>query len=265
MLASKKLLYDCGMRLTVLGSGTSVPHPKRSSSAYWLEIEGGSLLIDCSASSIIRMAQEGCDWVNLDAVWISHFHLDHCGGLAPFLFGTKHAPETQNREKPLRVFGPAGLRKIIETFDSAYDYGLLKQPFPLEMIEVAAGKSFDILSGLVGSVFSTPHTDESCAIRLENADGKSLVFTADTGYSTTLGVFARGTDLLLAECSFIRDKPVKIHLEIDDIAHLIRFAKPKRTVLTHLYPEWDGRENEAAGLLGELGAEIAFDGMRINY
>src|SRR5688500_10602589 len=171
------------MELIVLGSGSSVPHPRRSSSGYWLNAVDGSLMLDCSASSILRMAQEGCDWVNLDAVWISHFHLDHCGGLAPFLFGTKHAPETQNREKPLRVFGPAGLRKIIETFDSAYDYGLLKQPFPLEMIEVAAGKSFDILSGLVGSVFSTPHTDESCAIRLENADGKSLVFTADTGYS----------------------------------------------------------------------------------
>jgi hypothetical protein len=40
------------MKFIVLGSGTSVPHPKRSSSAYWLETEKGSVLLDCSASAM---------------------------------------------------------------------------------------------------------------------------------------------------------------------------------------------------------------------
>jgi ribonuclease BN (tRNA processing enzyme) len=253
------------MRLTVLGSGTSVPHPKRSSSAYWLKTGNENILLDCSASAIHRMAQEGCDWVNVDAIWISHFHLDHCGGLAPLLFGMKHAPDTQDRKLPLRIFGPPGLQKLIQAFDSANDYGLFKQPFPIELIEVEAGESFQIFDELSGSVFSTPHTDESFAIKLEDSGGRSMVYTADTGYSTNLGVFARGADLLLAECSFIKNKPVKFHLELADIAHLARFATPKRIVLTHLYPEWDGRENDAVELLGELQAEIAFDGMRVDF
>nr|MDQ5839388.1 MBL fold metallo-hydrolase [Acidobacteriota bacterium] len=67
------------MRLTVLGSGTALPHPRRSSSAHWLEAEGGSLMLDISGPSIHRMAEEGCDWPNLDAIWVSHFHLDHVG------------------------------------------------------------------------------------------------------------------------------------------------------------------------------------------
>src|SRR5688572_26719613 len=50
------------MQLIVLGSGSSVPHPNRSSSGYWLETAGGSILLDCSASAIHRMAQEECDW-----------------------------------------------------------------------------------------------------------------------------------------------------------------------------------------------------------
>ena len=73
------------MRLTVLGSGTSVPHPRRASSSHWLETSGGTIMLDCSAPAVHRAAEEGCDWAALDAVWISHFHLDHVGGLARLL------------------------------------------------------------------------------------------------------------------------------------------------------------------------------------
>src|SRR4028119_1789506 len=105
------------MKFIVLGSGTSVPHPHRSSSGYWVETANGSILLDCSASAIHRMAQEKLDWANLDAIWISHFHLDHVGGLAPFLFGTKYASETQGRRKPFTVYGPRGTEKLLRGFD----------------------------------------------------------------------------------------------------------------------------------------------------
>jgi len=185
------------------------------------------------------MAEERCDWANLDAIWISHFHLDHCGGLAPFLFGTKYAPETQGRSKPMRIFGPPGIAKLIGSFDSAYDYGLLEQPFPSEIVEIEPGTEFEILDGVSAKTFSTPHTDESCAIRLEGPAGHSMVFTSDTGYSTNLAVFARDAGLLLIECSFVSETPVKIHLDLADIGQIARFAKPKTIVLTHFYPEWD--------------------------
>src|SRR5438309_12031375 len=121
------------MKLIVLGSGTSVPHPRRTSAAYWLETDTGQLLLDMSADAVHRMAQEKLDWVNLDAIWISHFHLDHVGGLAPLLFGTKHAPQTQSRRQPLTIFGGRGLKKLFQAFDEAYNYRLLRQPFPVEI------------------------------------------------------------------------------------------------------------------------------------
>ena len=46
-------------------------------------------------------------------------------------------------------------------------------------------------------------------------------------------------DLLILECSFFKDKPVETHLELSEAMYLIRYAKPKRVILTHLYPEWD--------------------------
>jgi ribonuclease BN (tRNA processing enzyme) len=254
------------MKLTVLGSGSSVPHPKRSSSAYWLETSGGTLLLDCSASAIHRMAEENLDWANLDAIWISHFHLDHCGGIAPFLAGTKHTPATQSRAKPLRIFGPKGLRDLVSNFDRANDYGLLDQPFPVEIIEIESLESFDILPNLTGTALSTPHTDESHAIHLRDETGKTLVYTSDTGMSEPLAAFARKVDLLLMECSFVKNKPVEKHLELAEAINLIRKATPKKAVLTHFYPEWDevDFDEEVRKFDPECKVIEATDGLRID-
>ncbi len=228
------------MKLIVLGSGTSVPHPHRASSAHWLETDGGSLLLDIGGDAAHRMAQENLDWANLDAIWVSHFHLDHVGGLAPFLFGTKYAPQTQARRKPLVIFGPHGTEKLLRAFDAAYDYGLLEQPFPVEVREVAPLREFEVFGGLRAETFSTPHTGESMALRLSEASGASLVFTSDTGYTDALAEFAQGVDLFIMECSFHRSKPVEQHLELADAMKLAAHAAPRRCLLAHLYPEWDG-------------------------
>ncbi len=253
------------MKLTVLGSGTSVPHPRRSSSGYWLETSGGSMLLDCSASAIHRMAEENLDWPNLDAIWISHFHLDHIGGLAPYLFGTKHAAVTRSRTKPLRIVGPAGLRRLIEAFSDANHYDLLTQPFPLEIVEIESLERFEIIDGIEGVAFSTPHTEESHALHVRDGE-TTIVYSSDTGFSEPLAAFARRVDLLLLECSFVRDKPVEIHLELAEAIRLVRMAEPRRTVLTHLYPEWDDVNFEEE--VGKLkpGAEIieAVDGLQVS-
>ena len=252
------------MRLTVLGSGTSVPHPRRSASAHWVEAETGTLLLDCSGPAVHRMAEEGCDWADLDAVWVSHFHLDHVGGLAPFLFGTKHAPQTQGRRKPFTVFGPRGTEKLLRRFDEAGGYGLFEQPFPFEVREVAPRAEFELLPGLKASTLSTPHTSESLALRLDDRDGTSLVYTSDTGFTEALGGFARAADLFLLECSFFRSKPVKLHLELSEAMELARLSGVKRVVLSHLYPEWDGIDLAAeAQRLWDGEVVEARDGLRL--
>lgn len=184
------------------------------------------------------MAVEGLDWAGLDAIWISHFHLDHCGGLAPFLFGLKHAPNTKERTKPLKIFGAAGLKGVLDAFDAANDYRLFEQRFKVEVVEVEALEPFDILPGVEAVASKTPHTAESHAIHIRDGE-KTLVFSSDTGFDEVIATFARGVDLLILECSFVREKPVEKHLELAEAMHLIRKAKPKRAMLTHFYPEWD--------------------------
>ncbi len=254
------------MELIILGSGTSVPHPLRASSAHWLQTSSGSVLLDASAAAVHRMAQENLDWANLDAVWISHFHLDHVGGLAPFLFGMKWSPQTQTRRQPLLIYGGYGLKKLLRAFDEANAYKLFEQKFPVEVREVAPRSKFELLPRLAAQVFSTPHTRESLAIRLTDEEGASLVYTSDTGYTESLGAFAQGTDLFLMECSFHRDKPVETHLELEDAMRLARRAAPGRVVLAHLYPEWDGVDIAAEAGKHQPGCEViaASDGLRLS-
>lgn len=253
------------MKFIVLGSGTSVPHSQRSSAGFWLETETGSLLLDCSASAVHRMAQENLDWANLDAIWISHFHLDHVAGLPALLFGTKYAPETRQRVKPLKIFGARGLKNLIAGFDAAGDYKLLKQPFTVEIIETEPLEKFQVFDRLEGVALETPHTAESLAIHLRYKDEKTLVYTADTGFAKPLGAFAREVDLLIIECSFFRNKPVETHLELSEAMYLARRANPKRVVLTHLYPEWDSIDfaKEVKKLSPRCEVIQAHDGLRL--
>lgn len=254
------------MKLVVLGSGTSIPHNRRAAAGYWLESESGTALLDISADTPHRMASEELDWVNLDAIWISHFHLDHLGGLAPFLFGTRSAPQTKQRLKPLSICGPVGIIRILETIDQANDYRLLQQPFPLELKEVEAGKEFELLPGLKSVTFSTLHTPESLAIRLKDKTGGVLVYTSDTGYSEGLVEFAKGAGVLLMECSFHEKKPVKTHLELTEAMQLAKRCAPQMLVLSHLYFEWDGIDLVAEARKLWPGETIAaFDGLRLEF
>lgn len=253
------------MRLVVLGSGTGTPHPSRSSSGYWLELGGVKILLDCSPAIGHRMAAANLRWHDLDAIWISHFHLDHFGGLAPFLAGTKYAAEMHDRKKPLFVYGPNGIKDRLLSIDDSGNYRLLQQRFPIEIIEVESEKMFHIAGIVDAAAFKTPHTHESLAIYLRSG-GRSLFYTSDTAFDPALGTFARGVDILLIESSFPSDKPAPKHLELAEAMFIIHKARPQNAILTHLYPEWDkvDADHLIKNFTPSCNVQRAYDGMEIN-
>jgi ribonuclease BN (tRNA processing enzyme) len=255
------------MKLVVLGSGTANPHPRRSSPAFWLEVGAQKVMLDFGASALHRLSQEGLDWPNLDAVWISHFHLDHCCGLPAYLFATRHSPDTRDRKKPLRLIGGPGFRRLIDRFDQVNNYKLLEQPFPVEIVEVEPLERFSILPGVEAIAMSTPHNDESMAIRFEDEKGTVLVYTSDTGFGKEAAAFAREVDLFIIESSFFRDKKTDIHLELAEAIYLIRKARPRRAMLTHFYAEWDGVDFASEVVRLEPKCEVieAVDGLVFNF
>jgi ribonuclease BN (tRNA processing enzyme) len=72
--------------------------------------------------------------------------------------------------------------------------------------------------------------------------------------------------LFVLECSFFRNKPIQTHLELTDAMRMAAIAEPRKLVLTHLYPEWDGIDLEAEARKLWPGETIAArDGLRIEF
>jgi len=166
----------------------------------------------------------------------------------------------------LRIYGSKGLLELLEKFDDANDYKLFKQPFPLEVVEVEPLEKFEIVEGTAAVAMKTPHTDNSLALHLCDADDSTFVYTADTGFSELLGTFARKVDLLVIESSYVKDKETGIHLELAEAMHIVRKAAPKRAMLTHLYPYWDGLDFYKEVLKFSPGCEVieATDGLCVS-
>jgi ribonuclease BN (tRNA processing enzyme) len=253
------------MKLVVLGSGTSVPHPKRASASHWVETTGGiRMLLDAGADAPHRMAEEQLDWPNLDVVWISHFHWDHLAGLLALLFGMKWAPQTQDRTAKLKVLGGKGLLQTLERINETNSFKLFDQRFPVEVLEVNSEDQIELAPNVFARIMRTPHTKESLALRVTDTDGKTLVYTSDTGFAEELIPFCTEANLLLIECSFRENKPLETHLELADAINIARACTPEKLVLTHLYPEWDQFNVAGEGARLWQGEVIeATDGLRL--
>lgn len=249
--------------LTVLGSGTALPDARRHSAAFHLALPRAGVLFDCGPGTLHGLARHGIDWPGLTHIVVSHFHNDHVGDLAAIPFAMKQtaAPE---RNAPLHLLGPAGLRGFLDRLAAAMGPHVLDPGFPVITRELAPGDPYeDIGGGFVLEAHRTPHTDESVAYRIRCEEGV-LGYTGDTGPSTEVAAFLRGCRVLVAECALPDPAPMDRHLTPRLVAQLAAVAEPDLLVLTHVYPPQTPAEAEAR--VSELyrGAVVAaMDGMRV--
>ncbi|MEN8040322.1 MAG: MBL fold metallo-hydrolase [Actinomycetota bacterium] len=105
------------MRVTLLGTGGPRPDPVRQGPATLVEADGLSLLFDAGRGVATQLARAGVPIMDLDAVFITHHHFDHIGGLADLLMSMWNL----GRTKPLPVVGPHGTGSIVNSmFEHVY-------------------------------------------------------------------------------------------------------------------------------------------------
>jgi ribonuclease BN (tRNA processing enzyme) len=217
-----------GVRLIVLGSGTCVPSLRRNAPGYLLLAGGRQLLVDCGSGTLLQLERIGRSYRGIDAVCITHTHPDHIADLVPLLHALRATPGYV-RTRDLPIFGSVAVRVLLER---AYPRLLSGPAFGVPCIEMPGTVE---LGSVRVSACRTAHTDDSVAYRIEE-QSRSVVLTGDTDYDGGLVAFARGAELLVADCSFPDQLKVAGHMSSSECGRMAREAGVARLLLSHLYP-----------------------------
>lgn len=97
--------------LTILGFNSAIPTINSSPTAQLLEMEERSFLIDCGEGTQVQLRKAKAKFSRINHIFISHLHGDHCFGLPGLIASFR----LLGRETPLHVYGPKGIKKMMET------------------------------------------------------------------------------------------------------------------------------------------------------
>src|SRR5215472_8708264 len=182
------------MRLTVLGGCGAWPEAGQACSGFLVEQDGFRLLIDLGYATVPRLLERvAADQV--DAVFISHGHPDHCADLNPLL----RARVLRDDPAPvpaLPVYAPPGALDAVLALDRP---AMLADAYSLH--EFTPGTGLDI-GPFTAVTRLLPHYLPNAGLRLA-AGSWVIAYTGDTGPAAEITELARGADLLVAEATYV--------------------------------------------------------------
>ncbi|HWF53676.1 MAG TPA: MBL fold metallo-hydrolase [Solirubrobacteraceae bacterium] len=259
------------MRITVLGKSPAWQDTGGSCSGYLVEHGGFVLLLDCG-NGVFAQLRRHIDYLEIDAVLITHLHGDHFLDLVPYSYALIYAP----RQQPVAVAGWPGtddpVRPELHLPPGSTDtFRRLSATFgPADLIESAFEiREYDGGSELAIGPFrirltEVPHYTRTFAVDFTDPDGARFTFSADCRPNDELVELARDTDLLLIEATLPRPERngTRGHLTPGEAGEHARRAGARNVVLTHfsdeLDPSWMAAEAAAtfgsAVTLAEQGA-----------
>ncbi|MEL7648909.1 MAG: MBL fold metallo-hydrolase [Sedimentibacter sp.] len=241
-------------KVVMLGTGTPNPVPERSGPSVAIVVNDNSYLVDFG-TGIVRQAERAnqkgiraLEAKNLKTAFLTHAHSDHTLGLADLIF----TPWVLEREDALKIFGPKGLKKMVDHVVAAYEDDINARMFGLEQanstgIEV---KTTEIEEGIVYQdelvtveAFLVDHPPfEAFGYRFTTPD-KVIVVSGDTCYNTNLIEHAKNCDILIHEVISstgvqLRDPKwkkyhLRVHTTSKDLAKVAAEANPGKLVFYH--------------------------------
>jgi ribonuclease BN (tRNA processing enzyme) len=219
-----------GMKVTVVGCSPAWPNPGGAQSGYL--VEGSQrLLLDCGPGVLPRLRQSE-NWPHVEAIAITHFHLDHWGDLVPWTWGSQFGP---GRDAPrVALWVPPGGRQALRHFGTHFgNEGMFEGAFDLQ--EYLGGEAFEA-AGLRVTPIRVPHYDiETYAFRITNGE-RTLAYSGDSAPSEALVDVARGADLFLCEATLaepIEGDGMRGHLAAEEAVAAFEQSGAKRLVIVH--------------------------------
>ncbi|MBN1755236.1 ribonuclease Z [bacterium] len=218
------------MKIIFLGTGTGLPSLRRSAPGIVVKTGVYDLVFDLGPGASRKFPAVRTSCRDIEAIFFTHFHVDHVADLAPFLFASRYPDLPRNKD--LYLFGPPGLEKHYEKLTELYGQQIIPKNYSLIIRELGSGQFH--FAGLRITTRFVKHKQHSIGYRLENEEGKTLVYSGDTDYCEELLNLCRGANLLVLECSFPSKR--EGHLDPEYTGKIASLSGAKKLVLNHLYP-----------------------------
>jgi len=260
------------MRITFFGTGSCMPSPKtskihRSYTGWGIKIGNDSLLFDIGGGVLQKMSYNGIDVIKEPThLFISHFHPDHCSDVLALLQG-RIVANLKFKVDPIFIAGPQGLNQFFkELFEVTkwQSYKELGAPKLMDLHEIEKGLVRKTKNWKV-SASPIEHFDGVC-YKLEVGE-KIIIYSGDMAYDERISEFGKNADIAILECSYPDKKSLKgKHLTPEDIGKLAKLGNFKKVVLTHMYPECEGREDEMLKKIKEIAdteVVVAYDNFQL--
>jgi len=251
-----------------------MPTGERFQTGLLLESGEDRLLVDCGSGTLHGLARTAVGYEGVDAVLLSHHHLDHVSDLPVLMKARWLAGETD-----LTVAGPPGTRDLVSGLLDVHEY--MNDRLDLTLREVEPG-AFS-LSGFDVAATETRHSMYCLAYRFEPGESvadtenatetgadapPAVTFGADTEPFEELVEFADGSAVLVHDCSFPDGVDVDNHPTPAALGRTLEDADADlgRVYLTHLYPHTEGRHDEMLDSIGESyegDVRFARDGLSV--
>jgi ribonuclease BN (tRNA processing enzyme) len=215
------------VKLVVVGCSPAWHNPYGAQSGYLVEGEK-RLLLDCGPGVFARL-RERDGWPRVDAIVITHFHLDHWGDLIPWAFGACFGPG-RGSPSPDLWLPPDGV-ETLRGFTAKLSADPLFDAFRAR--EYRDGIPFRA-AGFEVTAMRVPHYDLlTFGLRVTNGE-KTLAYSGDSAPSPALAELARDADLFLCEATLAQPEPtMRGHLTEQEALTAYRESGAKRLLIVH--------------------------------
>lgn len=227
------------IRVTLLGTGSPSPALDRFGPSTLIQAGTQTLIFDAGRGALQRLSQVGVRFGEVQAVFLTHLHSDHIVGF-PDLWLTGWL--VGRRDKPLRVFGPAGTMEMMTHLKEAFQFDRRirvednkRSPAgaELQVTETKQGAIYQA-EGVTVTAFEVDHGPVSPAFgyRVDYA-GRSVVLSGDTRFSTNLIKFAEHAHLIIHEVADEGDR----HTTPQEAGKVFERVRPKLAAYSHILYE----------------------------
>jgi len=234
------------VNLTVLGSAASYPGAGRACAGYLLEADGAALLLDCG-NGVLGNLGRVLDPLALDAVFVTHGHVDHFADVYAMQAALRYAPDGPAAALPLHL--PPGLFERMGAVLTEHGRAEFAEAFEVSELADGARASYGAVTVTARGV---AHSGDTFALVAE-AGGARLVYTADATLDDALRVVAAGADVILADATLPEPYRGRApHMTAAEAGTLAAGAGAHTLVLTHLWPtvNRDAAAAEASAVFG---------------